>query len=306
MSELTPFTPATPPAAPVAPPPMRLVEWAEEARAAHALAQSLCQTPFAGQYRGDALGATAAILKGAEVGLTPVTALGAFDLIQGTPAPKAITLRALVQSHGHDVWVEHSTDTECVAKARRKGSGVIHESRWTIARAQRLGLTGKPNWKNQPAAMLIARATSEVCRMVAADVILGIGYSAEEVEDSGPTTVVERAAPPAPAAPTTRVQRKRPEPPPVIEEPPLEESDPGPEPDDVPDDEEPITPAQQKALHATLRDAGATDREVGLELIASVIGRPIESSKHLSKAEASRVIDALKDGPRWNTKDSAR
>ncbi|MGH3500581.1 MAG: hypothetical protein ACRDQA_06750, partial [Nocardioidaceae bacterium] len=80
---------------------MRLVEWAAEARAAHALAESLCQTPFAGQYQGNPIGGTAAILKGAEVGLTPVTALGALDLIQRTPAPNEITLRALVQSHGH-------------------------------------------------------------------------------------------------------------------------------------------------------------------------------------------------------------
>ena len=163
--------------------PMRLVEWADEARAARALAESLCKTPFAGQFKGDPLAATAAILRGSELGLTPVTSLGAFDLIQGTPAPKAVTLRALVQSHGHSVWIESSTDVECVAKARRAGEDVIHTSRWTIDRARQMGLTGKDNWKKQPAAMLIARATSEVCRLVAADLLLGIGYSAEEVRD---------------------------------------------------------------------------------------------------------------------------
>jgi hypothetical protein len=150
--------------------PMRLVEWAEEARAAHALAEALCQTPFAGAYAGNPGGATAAILKGAEVGLTPVTALGSFDLIQGTPAPKALTLRALVQSHGHRVWIESSTDAECIAKAVRRGESEVHVSKWTIKRAQLMNLTGKKNWKEQPAAMLMARATSEVCRLVAADV----------------------------------------------------------------------------------------------------------------------------------------
>lgn len=167
----------------IAPAPRRLVEWADEARAAHALAVSLCETPFAGQFKGNAAAGTAAILRGSELGLTPVTSLGAFDLIAGTPAPKAVTLRALVQSHGHSVWIESSTDTECVAKARRFGEDVLHESRWTIERAQKMGLTGKDNWKKQPAAMLIARATSEVCRLVAADLLLGIGYSSEEVRD---------------------------------------------------------------------------------------------------------------------------
>ena len=162
---------------------MRLVEWAEEARAAYSLAENLCKTPFGKAYANDPFGATAAILKGAEVGLTPVTSLGAFDLIQGQPAAKAITLRALVQAHGHKVWIESSTDAKCVAKAQRKGESEVHESIWTIARATGMGLTGKDNWKKQPQAMLMARATSEVCRLVAADVILGIGYSSEELQD---------------------------------------------------------------------------------------------------------------------------
>ena len=41
------------------------------------------------------------------------------------------------------------------------------------------------NWKKQPGAMLVARATSEACRLVAADAILGIGYSSEEIADGG-------------------------------------------------------------------------------------------------------------------------
>ena len=267
--------------------PMRLVEWAEEARAANALAQSLCQTPFAGQYKGDPMGATAAILKGAEVGLTPVTSLGAFDLIQGTPAPKAITLRALVQSRGHSVWIESSTDTECTAKARRNGEAIIHESRWTMKRAQQMGLTNKPNWKNQPAAMLMARATSEVCRLVAADVILGVGYSAEEVSDQVPE-------------PVARVQRAKIAPPPMPDldpEPPTLTAD-----EPIPTDEQtadaqleqPLTQRQSAALHASLADHGLSDREAGLAYISETVGRDVDSSKTLTKAEASQVIDRLK------------
>ena len=263
--------------------PMRLVEWAEEARAAHSLAQSLCQTPFAGQYKNDALGATAAILKGAEVGLTPVTALGAFDLIQGTPAPKAITLRALVQAHGHSVWVEHSTDAECLAKARRRGESVVHESRWTISRAQKLGLTSKQNWKNQPAAMLMARATAEVCRMVAADVILGIGYSAEEIADNEPqaTTTVTRSAQ------RTTVRRK---PTPESAEP---DFDPPAEPEPPLPVEELIRPAQTKKMMALFNEKGFRDRDDRLAYVTEVVGIEVASSKDLTVAQASSVIDAL-------------
>lgn len=263
--------------------PMRLIEWAEEARAANQLAQALCQTPFAGAYAGNPGGATAAILKGAEVGLTPVTALGAFDLIQGTPAPKAITLRALVQSHGHRVWIESSTDIDCVAKAIRKGDTEVHVSHWTLKRAQLMGLTNKANWKNQPAAMLMARATSEVCRLVAADVILGIGYSAEELRDEAPE-------------PTVRVSRAKAEKP-AMPEPEFEpvaaiepETFAPAEPDLTPDT---ITPKQLKMLHTLLTDQGLGDRDDSLRTISKILQRDVASSKDLSKADASTCIDAL-------------
>lgn len=287
MTELEVFQPRQQ-AVEIAERPMRLVEWAEEARAANLLAQSLCQTPFAGQYQNNPLAATAAILKGAEVGLTPVTALGAFDLIQGTPAPKAITLRALVQSHGHSVWIEESSDARCVAKARRAGESVTHESVWTIGRATKLGLTNKQNWKNQPAAMLIARATSEVCRMVAADVILGIGYSSEEVTDdqvSEPTTTVRRAP--------TKAQRRTVAPEPDLEPVPVPAEAIAEEREDTRPEPVGITEAQMKMLHASFNEVGISDRDQRLAYCANLLGREVTSSKELSKDEASRVIDAL-------------
>ena len=262
--------------------PMRLVEWAEEARAAHALAEALCQTPFAGAYAGNPGGATAAILKGAEVGLTPVTALGSFDLIQGTPAPKALTLRALVQSHGHRVWIESSTDAECIAKAVRRGESEVHVSKWTIKRAQLMNLTGKKNWKEQPAAMLMARATSEVCRLVAADVILGIGYSAEELRDEEP-------------APTVRVSRAKPIAAPMPEpdlEPETLSAD-EPIPTDDPPTEPSITKPQLTKLHILLGEQGMGEREAGLACLSDILDRQVESSKTLTKAEAHKVIESL-------------
>lgn len=285
MTELVTYQ--TPSAPEIATPdrPMRLVEWASEARAAHALAESLCQTPFAGQFRGDPLGGTAAILKGAEVGLTPVTALGAFDLIQGVVAPKAITLRALVQAHGHMVWIESSTPTECVAKAKRRGESVTHESRWTMKRAQAMNLTNKPNWKNQPEAMLMARATSEVCRMVAADVILGIGYSAEEVEDNqpAPTVTVTRTT-----APATKAQRKPAAAPVEPEEPPLEPVVSG------------VThTVTQLRSEPQMRKLWALAKEAGMDEVAfraylnDATGREVESTKTITADEASRLIDEL-------------
>lgn len=193
---------------------MRLVEWAEEAQAAHGLAEALCQTPFAGQFKGQPGAATAAILRGHEMGLTPVTSLAAFDLIQGTPAPKAITLRALAQSHGHDIEIVESTPERAVARYRRAGRSDWQTCDFTIEDARALGLLSKDNWKKQPRTMLEARVTSKAARLVASDVILGIGYSSEELRDGD----VAPAAPPRPSS-ADLMGDPEPKPEPQVDEP---------------------------------------------------------------------------------------
>jgi len=162
----------------------RLAQWAAAASATHKMAQTLVETSFVPQaFRGKPVEATAAMLAGAEVGLSPMASLRAFDVIQGTAAPRANTLRAIVQSMGHEIRVVESTDITAVVEGRRKGEQTWQRSVWTIERARRLKLTGKDNWQGQPQAMLVARATGECARLIASDAILGIPYTAEEVRD---------------------------------------------------------------------------------------------------------------------------
>lgn len=178
----------------------RLAAWAAAASATHQMATRLVETSFVPQaFRNKPLEATAAMLAGAEVGLNPMASLRAFDVIQGTAAPKALTLRAIVQSHGHAMRVVESTADRCIVEGRRKGDENWQRSEWDIDRAKRLKLTGKENWQNQPKAMLLARATAECARLVAADAILGIPYSAEEIRDGD----VDDAAPVVAYTPVT-------------------------------------------------------------------------------------------------------
>ncbi|MBQ1165260.1 hypothetical protein KBZ21_45550, partial [Streptomyces sp. A73] len=61
----------------------------------------------------------------------------------------------------------------------------------------------------QPQNMLLARATAECARLIAADVLMGMPYSAEEHADENDDT--------APAPKTRKISRKKAEPAPAPE-----------------------------------------------------------------------------------------
>jgi hypothetical protein len=161
-----------------------LAVWASEARQAYSIAVSIAKTSFVpAHFQDKPHEVTAAILAGKELGLEPMSALRSITVIKGTPALTANAMRGLVQSRGHEVWVESESSTKAVVKARREGEERIHTSEWTLDRAKSMGLTSRDNWQKQPQAMLVARATSEACRRVAADALIGMPYSAEELAD---------------------------------------------------------------------------------------------------------------------------
>lgn len=267
--------------------------WAEQASAANSLAVALCKTSFVpDSFRGKPDDATAAILTGAEMGFSPMAALQAFDVIQGRAAARAIALRAVVQQHGHEVITMESTESRCVVKGRRKGSEEWQQSTWTIQRAQKLKLTGKDNWQKQPQAMLLARATAEICRMIAADAIMGVPYAIEELDDGTETKARTRSVTPrqrtAPELVTATVEDM-----PAL---PGEETEPEPWPE--PETGELITEPQQRKLRAQLSDLGygkPEDRGIVLQVATQVAGRGIGSSKELTKTEASHLIDQLEN-----------
>lgn len=172
-----------------------LVLWAYEARQAAQIATALAKTSFVpASLRGKAEDITAAILAGQELGLQPMASLRSMDIIQGTPALRAHAMRGLVQSKGHKVWMVEQAPERVVMRGQRLESpasfghnavyGEVQESVWTIERAATLGLTSKDQWKKQPQTMLTARATGEICRLVAADALYAMPHAAEELGDS--------------------------------------------------------------------------------------------------------------------------
>lgn len=266
----------------------RLVAWAAGLSAAHQIGTALCGTSFVPKdFRGKPEEAAAAILYGDEIGLSPTQSLQGVYVISGRPALYARTMAAVVMAAGHEVWTVSKTDAEVVVAGRRRGSNHTIEEKWTTARAKRAGYLSNKKYESDPAAMLYARALSDVCRQIAPDALAGISYSVEELELAEPATVtVQRETPAEPVKRTAQRKAK-----PAAIEPPEPSLDEG-APLDIPYSE-PITDAQVKMLAASMNKQGITDRDDALAYVAEVIGRQVDSRKDLTKDEASRVIDSL-------------
>lgn len=247
----------------------RLQQFAQDADAAYRIALVLAPTSFVPnsyRKRGDqwlaaetvAQTAAAAMLAGDEVGLSPMQSLAAIDVIEGKPALNALAQRALVQAHGHEVWVHERSGgdrrgTFVTMRGRRKGSDHIEEVTWSWDRAVQADLSSKRNWTRHTEAMCLARASAEICRLIAADVLMGLAYAAEELTDGegGAGDVVEVAVRPREGAHKTvhvpkiaeeRHEQTREEL--AEQETPVEASGPEPTPQGP---EEPATPASEQS-----------------------------------------------------------
>jgi hypothetical protein len=170
--------------------------------------------------------------------------------------------------------------------------------------------------------MLIARATGDIARLVAADAIAGIPYTVEELEDGVDQANVSGRSTAAPAEPVRRTRRPAraaaaaaaaaeqtevvvelpADEPSLDEQPPAaapeqQQQQPADEPDLDDATPDPISPEQSKLLHKLLRDRYGDNREDYLNAASEVIRRPIDSTSELTVAEASLVIDWLKPAP---------
>lgn len=143
------------------------------------------------------------IMTGAEIGLAPMQALRAIDIIKGKPTLKAEAMTALVRAR-KDVCeylvLRESSAKKCTYETKRVGDPSPTTMSFGIEDAQAAGLTGNDNYKRFPAAMLRARCGSAICKAVYSDLVLGL-YDPDELAPERPsderaTLSVVRSSPP--------------------------------------------------------------------------------------------------------------
>lgn len=110
-----------------------------------------------------------------------MTAVTGIAVINGKPTASAQLIGGLVRRAGHKLRVE-SSDTKAVAAIIRADDPDFEfRVEWTMERARKAGLGDRGPWRTYPAAMLTARAITEVARMAAPEALFGIIYTPEEL-----------------------------------------------------------------------------------------------------------------------------
>lgn len=160
------------------------------------LAQRIAKTEFVpGSLRDRPDAVLACVLFGRELGIGPMQSLSQINVIDGKPTMSPELMRGLVRGAGHRLTIDEWDDTTCSVTGTRADTGESLSLAWNLERARDAGLCtivdgrararslrDKPlPWESYTRAMLHARATSELCRALFADVIAGVSYTPEEL-----------------------------------------------------------------------------------------------------------------------------
>jgi len=139
------------------------------------------------QYRGKKGEALAAVIYGAEIGLSPLQAMQSIAVINGKPSVYGDALIALVQAHPMYESIQESIENTkdgltAVCTVKRKGSPE-HTVRFSETDAKLAGKWGSTGpWKQYPKRMLQMRARGFACRDQFADALKGL-IIREEAQD---------------------------------------------------------------------------------------------------------------------------
>ena len=111
-----------------------------------------------------------------------------MSIISGRPSFSAKFMRSRVRQAGHKLreYFDEETGTAKAVIIRSDDPDFEHTSKWNRAKAEQHGLWGKGHWKKNPELMLKNRALSEVVREACYEVMGGVAYTPDEVQDFAP------------------------------------------------------------------------------------------------------------------------
>jgi hypothetical protein len=194
--------------------PGGMARWVSVLVPASQLAERIAGTEFVpAAMRGKPDVVTAAIMYGDEIGVGPMQALAGIHVVEGRPQPSAELMRALILRAGHNITVSALTGEMCRISGLRAGHPESNRVTvtWSLDMARAAGLLNKQNWQRYPRAMLLARATGDLARLLFADVIKGLGTVAEDMPDelAAWAAQIPDDTPPPVAPPRQVTRRKR-------------------------------------------------------------------------------------------------
>ncbi|NUU23329.1 MAG: hypothetical protein HOV68_17730 [Streptomycetaceae bacterium] len=147
------------------------------------------------QYRRQPANLLYALEYADSLGLHPMAAITGIHVIEGRPSASASLISALVRRAGHKLRVKGNDTTATAQIVRADDPEYVFECTWTLERAAQAGLckleNGRPRarskkgeplpWERFPAAMLKARAITEVAREACEEALAGVHYTPEEL-----------------------------------------------------------------------------------------------------------------------------
>lgn len=229
---------------------------------------------------------------GDAMGIPPIQAINEIHVIEGKPSASANLIGAMVRRAGHKLRVQGDDQTATAQIIRADDPDFTFEVTWDLDRAKQAGLmSGKNNWAKYPAAMLKARAITEVARAATPDALYGVIYTPEELG----ATVNEEGTPVEPASvPNTmppqrnsngngsaisqarqRTAQRQPQAAPQADL---------------------INNDQVQEILSTLTKIGISDAARQPQEIADIIGRQIARPSDITQDEHAQIMAALTEG----------
>mgnify|MGYP007100083478 CR=1 FL=1 len=149
-------------------------------------------------YKGidSAAKAFVVMMKGVELGISPMSAFGYIHLIPGAaPAASGALVLGMLRKHGVQIEFIERNPVKATVRMSRADTGESYTVTWTIEDAKKAGLAGCDVWIKYPAQMLSWRAAGDCARLIGTDILAFGGlslYLREELDDT--MTTMEDAA----------------------------------------------------------------------------------------------------------------